>query len=362
MRPATLLVLAALALPARAQSPAASAAAAPAAPRPVAPRDLLRLRAVGDPQVSPDGQWVAYTVTAVDSVKDRRTTHIWMVRTDGTRATQLTRTGDGESAPRWSPDGRWLSFVAARGDDESGQVWLLDRAGGEAQKLTDLPEGVDEYAWSPDGARLVVISKDVDSLAKADTTRPRPIVIDRYLIKRDYVGWLDRRRTHLYLVDVATKRTEQLTRGDVDDREAAWSPDGTRLVFTSARHSDEDRTEDTDLYLVDARIGAEPVRLTSTPAYERGGQWSPDGKWIVFTQGTFTPVPQYGTPRAAVIAAAGGASRVVAPALDRPQYGLAWTADGAGVLAVLEDDRRQPLVRLDLATGAVTRLVDGDRV
>lgn len=332
-------------------------------PRSITPSDLLRINAVASPRISPDGGWVAYEVESVDSTKDARSSDIHMVSWDGARTVRLTATpGDDESQPRWSPDGRWLAFVSKRGDASAAQVWLLDRMGGEAQRLTDLPEGVNDYVWSPDGTRLVVVSQDVDSAAKADTTRPRPIVIDRYLIKRDGDGWLDRRRTHLHLVDVATKAATQLTRGDFDDREPAWSPDGRRIVFTSARHSDEDRTEDTDLYVIDAVAGAEPRRLTSTPTYERNAAFSPDGRWIAFTQGTFTPVPMYGTPRTAVMPAEGGASRVIAPALDRPQYTFAWTADSRAVLAILEDDRRGPLVRLGLDDGAVTRVVEGPRV
>lgn len=338
-----------------------AAQTAAATPRPIVPADLLRLRSVGDPQVSPDGEWVAFTVSRVDSTKDKRDTDVHMVRWDGTRAVRLTSSSESESQPRWSPDGRYLSFVSSRQGSESSQLWLLERAGGEAQRVTELDEGVDDYVWSPDGSRIVIVSKDVDSLAKADTTRPRPIVIDRYLIKRDGDGWLDRRRTHLYLFDVATKAVTQLTRGDFDDREPAWSPDGHRIVFTSARHGDEDRSDESDLYIVDARAGAEPERLTSSPAFERSASFSPDGRWIAFLQGTFTSVPMYGTPRIAVMPAAGGTPRVLAPALDRSQQTPLWTADGNAVLTILEDDRRAPLVRIAVADGAITRLVDGRR-
>lgn len=357
--PTTRLLAAALAF----AVPAALAAQGPAAPRPIEPHDLLRLRAVSHPRLSPDGEWVAWVRETVDSAKDARSTDLLMTRWDGARTVRLTSTpAESESQPRWSPDGRWLAFTSSRGGASAAQLWLLDRQGGEAQRLTDLPEGVADYAWAPDGARLVVVSQDADSAARADTSRPRPIVIDRYLAKRDGDGWLDRRRTHLYLVDVATRATAQLTRGDVDDREPAWSPDGARIVFTSARHSDEDRTEDTDLYVVDAVARAEPRRLTSAPTYERNAAFSPDGRWIAFVQGTFTPVPMYGTPRVAVVPAAGGAPRVLAPALDRPQYTFDWTADSRAVLAILEDDRRGPLVRLALEDGAVARVVDGPRV
>jgi dipeptidyl aminopeptidase/acylaminoacyl peptidase len=170
--------------------------------------------------------------------------------------------------------------------------------------------------------------------------KPRPIVIDRLLIKRDGDGWLDRRRTHLHLVEVATKAVTRLTSGDADDREPDWSPDGTRIVFTSARHTDEDRTDETDLYVIDARAGAAPRRLTSTPTVERAASWSPDGRSIAFLQGTFVPVPMYGTQRVAVIPADGGAVRVLAPALDRPQTAPA--VDGPGRRAAHRHRRRPP--------------------
>ncbi len=336
------------------------------APRAITPADLLRLRAVGDPQVSPDGEWVAYTVGTIDAAKDKRDTDVHMVRWDGSRTVRLTATPASESRPRWSPDGRYLAFVAERGDASASQLWLLDRSGGDAQRLTDLPEGVNDYAWSPDGARIVVVSQDADSAARADTTRPRPIVIDRFLSKRDGDGWLDGRRTHLHLVELASKKTTRLTAGDADDREPAWSPDGQRIVFTSARHTDEDRTEDSDLYVIDARADArasvEPRRLTSAPTYERSPAWSPDGKWIAFLQGTFVPVPMYGTSRVTVIAAEGGSPRVLAPTLDRPQQAPVWTTDGAALLTVLDDDRGGPLVQLALADGSLTRVVSGARV
>src|SRR5580698_5555100 len=124
--------------------------------RPLRPADIYRLPALSDPQVSPDGQWVSYTMTTIDSLKDGRNADIWMVSADGLQDIQLTSSPDGESRSRWSPDGKWLSFLSSRQDGKGAQVWLMDRRGGEGKRLTEIKGGVDDYAWSPDCRQLLL--------------------------------------------------------------------------------------------------------------------------------------------------------------------------------------------------------------
>ncbi|HWN18338.1 MAG TPA: hypothetical protein VNO19_05425, partial [Gemmatimonadales bacterium] len=125
--------------------------------------DLYRLREVSDPQVSPDGGWVAYTVSLPDTAEDQANSDVWMTSWDGARSVRLTSNKSSEATPRWSPDGRYLTFLSDRGDPrEVDQVWLLDRSGGEAERITELPGGVSDYAWSPDSKRLALIVSDPD--------------------------------------------------------------------------------------------------------------------------------------------------------------------------------------------------------
>ena len=160
--------------------------------------DHSRIINVGDPQRSPDGLWVAYTVTTIDAEKDRRNTDVWMVKWDGSEQLQLTSSPDGESSPRWSPDNKYLAFVASRGTEEEkkkgGQIWLLNRAGGEAQKVSDHKGGVGDIQWSPDSTRLLFTAEDEDPADEPEKmdgwkrkTAP-PIVIDRYHFKEDRNG------------------------------------------------------------------------------------------------------------------------------------------------------------------------------
>src|SRR4051812_17038927 len=214
---------------------AAQAPTTPAARRPIRTTDLYRLKNVNDPQLSPDGAWVAYTVSSIDSSADKTDTDVWMVSWDGSQTIRLTWTPESESSPRWSPDGRYLAFISGRQEGKGGQVWILDRRGGEAQRITQIKGGVDAYAWSPDSRRIAVIADDeTDSLARRDTTEhktPKPIVIDRYQFKRDVSGYLGTSRSHLWVFNTDTKEVDTLTTGDADDAAPAWSPDGRSIAF-----------------------------------------------------------------------------------------------------------------------------------
>jgi dipeptidyl aminopeptidase/acylaminoacyl peptidase len=341
--------------------------------------DLLSLRDVSDAQLSPDGEWIAYVVRTPNLEKDRRFGDIWMVSWDGTRTLQLTHSADaGESQPRFSPDGKYLSFLASRGsgDDESkekSQVWVLDRNGGEARKLTDFPGGVSDYAWSPDGGKLAVIAsdpdpeeieKEKDKSGKEKT--PKPIVIDRYQFKQDGEGYLRRFRDHLYLFDVATAKSEVLTPGDFDEAHPSWSPDSSLIAFSSKRGGDPDRHENSDLYLIEARAGAAPRQVTrfTGPDGDFGSPaaFSPDGKLLAYLRGSSPTYASYDMARLAVVPVEGGEERLVTPELDRAVSEPTWSSDGKSIYFLLEDDRSQMVARVAAAGGAVERLSDAPGV
>jgi dipeptidyl aminopeptidase/acylaminoacyl peptidase len=336
--------------------------------RPLRVDDLYRLRDVRDPQRSPDGQWVAYTVSSADSARDKNDSDVWMTSWDGTRTVRLTSTSDGESAPRWSPDGRYLSFLSSRQNAGGGQVWLLDRQGGEAIKLTSVKGGVSEYAWSPDAKRLVLLIGDPDPAdAGGDSTKgktEKPIVVDRYAFKRDIDGYLSSRHDHLYLFDVATKTLDTLTRGAFDDESPSWSPDGQMIAFVSKRDTgDVDRHDNRDIYVVEARAGATARRLTTFTGTDDGPPaWSPDGKWIAYLRGGDPKYDAYTLLRLAIVPAAGGTARTLTETLDRPVAQPRWSADGKSVVVLVADDRKRYLARVPVDGGAMERIADGTRV
>ncbi len=250
-------------------------------PRPIRPGDLYRLPAISDPQPSPDGKWISYTLTTIDSLKDSRNSDVWMISWDGTQDIQLTNSPDGESRARWSPDGRYLSFLSSRQATEvvkGSQVWLMDRRGGEAKRLTEIKGGVDDYAWSPDSKQILLTLTDPDPEDSSKIKTTKPYVIDRYQYKQDVQGYRYKKvHTHLYLFDIAAKKLDTLTKGNYDEESAVWSPDGSAIAFVSNRTEDPDKNENTDIYIIDAKPGA-----ADAPAYrlERDRQQSPlEPRW-----------------------------------------------------------------------------------
>ena len=333
--------------------------------------DVYKVRDVRDPQRSPDGNWVAYTVTTAHKDTDKNNTDVWMVSWDGTQQIQLTNTPDGESSPRWSPDGKYLSFVSSRQGSKGGQVWLLNRGGGEAFKLTEIKGGVSDHVWSPDGKRLALVVEDPDPADKDVDEKPddkktaKPIVVDRYRFKRDITGFLRGARSHIYLFDAETKKAEILTPGSLEEESPSWSPDGRQIAFIRSHGEGDgfDRMPNQDVFVVDAKPGAQPRRLTTTTAEETGRPaWSPDGKSIAYLVGDEVKFSAYDQSQLAVIAVSGGQPRILTQTLDRPVSSITWSHDGNALYFVVVDDRAQHLARVQAAGGRVEKIIEGRMV
>jgi dipeptidyl aminopeptidase/acylaminoacyl peptidase len=365
-------------------------------PRPFELDDLHRLQEVSDPQIAPDGAWVAYTVSQAEPVSDQMVSDLWMTSWDGQTTVRLTSTPrESEHAPRWSPDGRYLAFLSSRGDSaDADQLWLLSRRGGEAELASQIKTGIQDYAWSPDGRRMVLVIEDGDSVetssvvdsalievtdldgrttSQAKTsghkTEP-PIVIDRFYFKEDYTGYVRRKRKHLYLYDPAARDLRQLTQGPSDDLLPAWSPDGQYLVFCSKRAGDDpDRHANWDLYVIQAAPGAVARQLTTFPGpdnepdWESRPAWSPDGRNIAYLQGGPDSLIYYALPALGLIpwGSRGGATTLT-PSLDRAVSAPAWSADGKWLYFRVEDDRTWYLARMPASGGAIERVAEGRRV
>jgi len=320
--------------------------------RTLAPDDFYRIQDLSDPQVSPDGQWVAYVVTTNDREADEARGAIWMVSWDGGQRLALTAAAEGIGKPRWSPDGRYLAFLSAPSGSDKPQIMLLDRRGGDARPLTSVSGDIGEYAWSPDGKRLAFTMRQNDA-----GSAPKPIVIDALHFKQDEDGYLaaDRGR-HVYLIDVEGKRSEQLTTDPSFNEDLpAWSPDGRRIAFIRTHEQGADQDGREDIAVAYPKAGAVPRTIVRpfAPNTQKLA-WSPDGTLIAYLQGLEPKFNAYMQDRLAVVPAGGGAPRPLSDKLDRAVMSFAF-ADSASIIVSVEDDGRIYPARVDLRGGAITR-------
>jgi len=353
----------------------------PAAPRPLGVDDLFGYREAHDPQITPDGQYIAYTVSSTSLKEDKSEKRIYMVPAAGGEAIALTAEGVSSESPRWSPDGRFLAFLSERSEGKT-QVYLLNRLGGEAQRLTDTIQNVEAFEWAPDSKRLVLVLRDPspeeleeaaskgkeegDSKAASSSKKSkaqRPWVIDRLLYKADTVGYLDRRRTHLYVFDIASKSLSQVSSGDYDDSDPAWSPDGKLLAFTSNRSKpDPDATYNRDIWVVAADNkdkGEHLLQVTTHLGEKDHPSWSPDGKWITYLTSLDPTLLYYATKHVSFSPAKGGAAIIPTPSFDRMATLPRFAPDGKSIYFIADDDGTQNLCQVSLVDGKITRPVGG---
>lgn len=325
--------------------------------------DLHRLPMVGDAQLSPDGARVAYVVTTVDRDDDRNASRIWIAEVDGGEPRALT-SGPSDSAPRWSPDGRTLAFLARRDDHDAPQLRLLPVDGGEARCLTDAELGAGAAVWSPDGDRIAYVG----GVAISEREDHEPVVIERLGYKADGVGLLRALRQHLVVVDVAAGESRQLTEGDLNVAEPAWSPDGSTIVVSSSARPDDELLGTRQLLTIPAE-GGQLSELVADDGVAARPVWSPDGRQLLFVG---SEQPGMGHARLWLVDAAGGPRRPLASAFDRnvmvggpgyPGGTPVFSADGTSVVFAARDRGCTHLFSVGLDGGEAAKVIGGaDRV
>ena len=341
------------------------------AKRAIVAEDLLRIRGVSDPQISPDGNRVAFVVSQASEENDEYTSNIWVVHTAGGSLRRFTVGPRRDFGPRWSLDGTRLAFFSDRELKGKSQLYVMPSDGGEAVRITDLENGVAGVGpvWSPDGSRLALIARvggwrePKEEKERGKSQPARVITTAKY--KSDGEGFIHDRPTQVFVVPADGGEPRQITHGDVPAAWPVWSPDGQFIAFVSDRRPnwDEDWATATDLFIVSA-AGRDVVRLTDTAGPIWQPLFSPDGRTIVYV-GHRYPGDDGRNAHLFSIPFEGGKAMCLTESLDRPVWDFArpvWSADGDWIFFVARDRATYPVYRVRAKDGGpAARIIGGER-
>ena len=333
----------------------------PARPASFTATELMKLKRLADPSMSPDGKWVAYQATEVELPSGASNTDVYMAPIAGGEPRRLTSHPKSDTRPRFSPDGKRLAFLSNRGG--SSQVYLLELAGGEAIPATSLPGGADTFVWIDD--RVLLVTSDVRPDGKPDEKPLNSARAYTTLFVRHWDTWEDGKRTHLFVVPLDGTAGRDLTPGDRDvppfslggPDDYGVSPDGKEVCFSRKDDALQAASTNADLFVVPV-AGGEPKKIAANPGYDGGCRYSPDGSSIAF-RAQMRGGYESDRWRLMVYDRKGGSVRNLTDAFDRWVGEPAWSADSKTLYFAAEDDGRSPVFSVPAMGGPVKTVVAG---
>ncbi|MBI4472913.1 MAG: S9 family peptidase, partial [Acidobacteria bacterium] len=287
--------------------------------------DALAIHNVGGPQFSPDGKWLAYTVSDWDRENDRMVSHVYLISSDGGRPIKLSNGEKGESSPQWAPDSSEIAFLADR--DKGNQIWRIRVGGGEAEKLTSEENPVSAFRWAPDGKRIAFITRDIPA-NKAEREKQKKDKFDMIVVEKDLVY------SHLWTIDVESKAKKRVTEGSFTVQAPRWSPDGKWIAYVESRNGSQESAyfdisdnSNTDIFIVSSE-GGTPRKITSNAGPDSSPAWSPDSKWIAYTT---SPEQWAAKTDIAIVSADGASPRNLTKNFSESAGSFQWSPDGTSI-------------------------------
>lgn len=335
---------------------------------------MLKIARISDPQLSPDGKLVAFTVQTVDLDQNTKPQQIWVVPSGGGPEIQITHDGTVNQRPRWSPDSKRIGFISNRSGTE--QVWTMNADGTEPKQITTLATGAGGVLFSADGKKLVFTSDvfpscgadDACNRQKLDQAKNSKVKARAYtsLLYRHWTNWQTEQRSHLLVVDASGGPAKDLTPGNRDvppfslggPDDYAISPDSNEVCYAINNDPEPATSTNTDLYTVPI-VGGEPKRITSNLGADSGPEYSPDGKYIAYRS---QARPGYESDRWVLLVydRAKSMSRPLTEQLDRWVASFAWSPDSSRLLFTTEDRGRQGIHMIPVQGGATLSIASGN--
>jgi dipeptidyl aminopeptidase/acylaminoacyl peptidase len=315
--------------------------------------DIINLKRVSTPTLSPDGKQILFTITTADWEKNGTVSHIWRLDTDGTGLVQITNGIDGERGGIWSPDGTIISFITRRnGEDEETQIYFLNNSGGEAIKFSAHEGGVLSHTWSPSGKRIFFTAKDPLSKEEEQKKEDKD---DAFIFEKD------EKNTHIWAVDVPTKKETKLTDGDFTVRGFQLSRDGTKILFSAAPSPNYDDVLNAEIWLMNLEDGSQK-KITENNIWEGRFSLSPDNTQILFIADTNERFEHYYQDTLLLVPAAGGTPELLLPDFRYEISQAFWSADGKTIYFSANMGVHVELFVLDLTAKKVEQLTNGKHV
>ncbi len=333
--------------------------------------DLLKVRRVGDPQVSPKGDLVAFTITDMDTTANRGITQIYLVPLGGGEMRQLTNDEHSSASPRWSPDGEKLAFISER--DGEDQIWTIDVSSGTLKKITSISTGAGDPVWSPDGS-LIAFTSDIYPECKDDgcnkrmsdaraQTKVKPHVADR-LLYRHWKSWKDGTRSHIFVAPVQGGEARDLTPGDYDAppfslggmTDYAFSADSKELAFASNHDKVEATSTNSDIWIVSVRGGVAKNLTANNHGYDGSPRFSSDGRFLAY-RSQVTPGFESDRFRLMLYDLKTGRAQSVTETLDSWVDEYTFSPDNQTIYLTAEDRGRNPIYSVSVNGGAVRKVI-----